>query len=34
MPEKVFLGLWGMADGETEKISQYEIIDHWPLPKN
>ena len=25
---------WGVEDGETEKISLYEIIDHWPLPKN
>ena len=34
MPEKVFLAGGGVEDGETEKISLYEIIDHWPLPKN
>ena len=33
MPEKVFLA-GGKEDGETEKISLYEIIDNWPLPKN
>ena len=39
MPEKVFfrplgpLG-GGTEDGETEKISPYGIIGHWPLPKN
>ena len=33
MPEKVLLVLGGVEDGETEKISLYEIIDHWPLPK-
>ena len=34
MPEKIFLALEGAEDGETEKISLYEIINHWPLPKN
>ena len=29
-----FFGWGGVEDGETEKISLYEIIDHWPLPKN
>ena len=33
MPEKIFLALEGAEDGETEKISLYEIIDHWPLQK-
>ena len=29
-----FFGWGGVEDGETEKISLYEIIDNWPLPKN